>query len=81
MRGTKLTEEPFCVFCDKMGLKMPAEVVDHVKPHRGDLELFFDYDNLQSLCKPHHDGDKQRMEKGSIVIQYGPDGFPLPIGG
>lgn len=29
--------------------------VDHIIPHKGDPELFWDQDNWQSLCKPHHD--------------------------
>lgn len=32
-----------------------AKVVDHIKPHRGDKELFWDSTNWQSLCKRHHD--------------------------
>lgn len=31
-----------------------ATEVDHVRPHRGDPDLFWDADNLQSLCKPCH---------------------------
>jgi 5-methylcytosine-specific restriction protein A len=37
-------------------------VCDHVKPHRGDKVLFWDPENLQTLCKPCHDGTKQREE-------------------
>jgi 5-methylcytosine-specific restriction protein A len=32
-----------------------AEVVDHIKPHKGDMTLFWDENNWQSLCKMHHD--------------------------
>jgi 5-methylcytosine-specific restriction protein A len=38
-------------------------VADHVKPHRGDERLFWDPKNLQTLCKPCHDGAKQRAER------------------
>lgn len=38
-------------------------VADHKIPHRGDEALFWDEDNLQTLCKPHHDGAKQREER------------------
>lgn len=79
LRSTRLSEEPFCRFCERKGLKIPAEVVDHVKEHKGNLDLFHDYDNLQSLCKSCHDSAKQRMESGNVVIEYGPNGFPLPI--
>lgn len=40
-------------------------VCDHVKPHRGDERLFWDEANLQTLCKPCHDRDKQREEQAS----------------
>lgn len=79
LRGTKLTEEPFCRFCTRKGLKIPADVVDHIKEHKGDTALFHDYDNLQSLCFSCHNSTKQRLEKGHIAIEYGPNGFPLPI--
>lgn len=38
-------------------------VADHRKPHRGDEALFWDADNLQTLCKPCHDKHKQRAER------------------
>jgi 5-methylcytosine-specific restriction protein A len=31
-----------------------ATVVDHIKPHQGDPELFWDSENLQALCAPCH---------------------------
>ncbi len=37
-------------------------VADHRRPHRGDERMFWDEDNLQTLCKPCHDGAKQREE-------------------
>ena len=41
--------------CMKEGRYRKATVVDHVVPHRGDIKLFWDRDNWQSLCKEHHD--------------------------
>lgn len=38
-------------------------VCDHRKPHRGDLVLFWAVSNLWTLCKPCHDGWKQRLEQ------------------
>jgi len=29
-------------------------IVDHIRPHRGRPELFFDESNLQTMCKSHH---------------------------
>ena len=61
-RETFLRREPLCVFCKAKGLVVAATVVDHVIPHRGDTNLFWDSSNWQSLCKPCHDKHKQRME-------------------
>nr|WP_245581848.1 hypothetical protein [Phyllobacterium phragmitis] len=41
-------------------------VCDHVTPHRGDEELFWS-GPFQTLCKPCHDRDKQRMERRTCV--------------
>lgn len=58
-----------------------ATVVDHVKPHRGDLELFLDRTNLQSLCKPCHDAHKQAQEHNAdgVLRGAGHDGRPLDL--
>jgi len=39
--------------------------VDHIKPHKGNLALFWDEANLQSLCKKCHDGEKQKQDKAA----------------
>ncbi len=41
----------------------PATVVDHVVPHKGDADLFWDRDNWQPCCKWHHDVVKQALER------------------
>lgn len=38
-------------------------VADHKIMHQGDEHLFWDEENLQCLCKPCHDGLKQRQEQ------------------
>ena len=63
LRHAQLSKHPLCSLCAKLGKVTPATVVDHRKPHRGDEELFFDENNLDSMCKPCHDGAKQQMEK------------------
>ena len=55
LRPAQLLREPFCRECAKRGIRTRAMVVDHIKPHRGDWQLFVDPDNPQSLCKHHHD--------------------------
>jgi 5-methylcytosine-specific restriction endonuclease McrA len=53
--------------CMKAGLGSPfATVVDHQVPHRGDMKLFWDKSNWQSLCATHHSRDKQREESNGM---------------
>lgn len=50
--------------CMASGAGLPyAHLVDHIEPHRGDMELFWDSNNWQSLCRTHHSRDKQREER------------------
>ena len=50
-----LNKQPLCVECLKNNRITPATVVDHIKPHKGNEDLFYDINNLQSLCKSCHD--------------------------
>ncbi len=50
MSTQKLKDNPVCEDC---GNRVSIEV-DHIEPHRGDLKLFFNYKNLQALCKSCH---------------------------
>lgn len=54
MRSEHLLNEPFCRECAKKGIRTKGNEVDHLVPHRGNLELFFDKKNLQTLCKSCH---------------------------
>ncbi|MFC3079502.1 HNH endonuclease signature motif containing protein [Phenylobacterium terrae] len=63
LRMARLRAEPFCRFCMDEGRVKLATVVDHINPHKGDEELFFDYENTQSLCRHHHDGIKAQIER------------------
>ena len=38
-----------------------SAVVHHLRQHRGNLELFFDIDNLQAVCKSCHDVELQSI--------------------
>ena len=71
---------PLCEMCKPRIVE--AQVVDHVEPHRGDPEKFWDQANLQSLCLTHHNSDKQRLERGSKPKPViGNDGWPEDAGG
>lgn len=50
-----LREHPLCVQCQEEGRVTAATVVDHIIPHKGNYELFWDESNWQSSCKTHHD--------------------------
>jgi 5-methylcytosine-specific restriction protein A len=52
-----------CTRCGKLEGDTSQLVADHVKPHRGDEALFWDENNLTCICKPCHDGAKQREER------------------
>ena len=54
-----------------------SAVVHHLQPHRGDLDLFYDLDNLQSVCWPCHSGDIQSGEALGYDTQIGDDGWPI----
>lgn len=63
-RETFLRRRPLCKMCEDEGRITAATIVDHIIPHRGDQDLFWDTDNnWQPLCKLHHDKVKQAEEK------------------
>jgi 5-methylcytosine-specific restriction protein A len=55
LRKQVLLKQPLCAECQRQGKITRATIVDHIKPHKGNLDLFWDEDNLQSLCKSCHD--------------------------
>ncbi|CAG9262174.1 hypothetical protein PCAR4_560018 [Paraburkholderia caribensis] len=38
---------------------------DHIIAHEGDETLRLDPNNVQTLCKRHHDSEKQRRERAA----------------
>ena len=54
-RALFLKQHPLCAFCQAEGKIVPATVVDHIIPHRGDQRLFWDQANWEPLCKECHD--------------------------
>jgi 5-methylcytosine-specific restriction protein A len=58
-RQAYLMKHPICLLglthvVDPMR-PITASVVDHIEPHRGDQELFWDVANWQACCKRCHD--------------------------
>jgi 5-methylcytosine-specific restriction protein A len=59
-RAAFLARHPLCAACRTQGRVVPATVVDHVMPHRGDQTLFWDEANWAPACKPCHDAKTAR---------------------
>lgn len=76
-RAQFLRQHPLCRYCQEDGRIEPATVVDHIIPHRGDPELFWDQSNWQAVCKAHHDSTIAREEARGVVL--GGDEFGRPI--
>jgi 5-methylcytosine-specific restriction protein A len=56
-------EHPLCVGCEAVGRVVACELVDHVVPHDGDYDRFWDQANWQAACRWHHDRIKQTLER------------------
>lgn len=77
MSAAFVQQYPFCVLCLCCGFhndgvarnaieRQRNLIVDHIAPHRGNPDLFWDFENLQTLCRmPCHDRIKQSHEKGN----------------
>ena len=61
-RLTFLEANPLCVECLQLGIVKAADVVDHIIPHRGDMEFFWDQTNWQSLCFSCHNTKTTRVD-------------------
>lgn len=58
-----LHRHSLCAECLEEGITTVATVVDHIIPHHGDPELFWDESNWQPLCKMHHDRKTAKERK------------------
>lgn len=76
LRQHQLTSEPLCRMCLEAEVVTEATVADHVVPHRGDPDLFWN-GRLQSLCERHHNRDKQAEESGRQVVRFDAGGWPI----
>ena len=60
LRAQVLADDPWCVECRKAGVLEVAVDIDHVLPHEGDPERFWDRGNLAGLCRGHHTAKTRR---------------------
>ncbi len=57
-----LDEHPLCAECKRKGKVTAAYLVDHIIPHGGNYDLFWDESNWQSMCNPCHE-EKHKGER------------------
>ena len=81
LRVTILTRDGYrCQKCDVAlsgGRSNPnSAVVHHKIPHKGDLELFYDPNNLEAVCWKCHSGALQSEEVLGYSKEIGADGWP-----
>lgn len=77
LRLQQLQREPLCRMCKQRSRLTPATVADHITPHKGDEQLFFDENNLQSLCDDDHTITKARQEHRGYLQGCDAQGVPL----
>lgn len=61
-----LQHNPLCACddCKQLPVALPAEVTDHIVPHKGDMQLFWDPNNWQPMNKRCHDRKTVREDGG-----------------
>lgn len=77
-----LAEHPLCQCpqCDEGCIRVrPANVVDHIKPHEGNVDLFWDESNWQAMNKECHDFKTAREKGRSKKNIPGHDAYGMPI--
>jgi len=82
LRQWQLDNHPLCScpHCQEGKVRVRAAlVVDHKSPHKGDLDLFYDPDNLQSYAKECHDTFKRSEEMGGAGFLGACDEEGLPL--
>jgi 5-methylcytosine-specific restriction protein A len=63
-RNAFLITNPWCFECARRNRHEPATCVDHIIPHRGDHDLFWDEANWQPLCTSCHSEKTAREDGG-----------------
>ena len=78
-RDQFLLEHPLCVECRRKGYVMPATVVDHIIPHKGDKDLFWNKSNWQPLCETHHNIKTASEDRGAWMPVVNKQDDPIYI--
>lgn len=83
VRGTAFVRDLYtcrrcdCILVEGRPNDPQSATANHIVPHRGDRELFFDIDNIESVCKSCHDTLIQREEARGFVIGSDASGRPI----
>ena len=81
IRAAQLAKDPLCAMCWKREKVVEANVVDHIEPHKGDMDKFW-HGPLQSLCERCHNSDKRSIEHGGRSTGCDINGMPSdPLNG
>ena len=82
LRGTILTRDLYC--CQRCNVTLTdgrsdprSAIVHHKQPHKGNLTLFYDPDNLEAVCWSCHSGAIQSEEALGYDKAIGADGWPV----
>ena len=67
-----------CQMCNRIEHDTSKLHGDHIKPAKTHPELFWEPDNIQTLCERCHTSDKQKQERGRKV-PWGVDADGWPI--
>jgi 5-methylcytosine-specific restriction endonuclease McrA len=62
-----------CRMCQRVEPNSRALVADHIRPHRGDADLFWDEGNLQCMCAACHNSAKQKEERAGGAYSRRPE--------
>lgn len=54
---------PLCGECEKHGMTVSAQLVDHIVPRKLDPSRSLDWTNLRSLCRPCHNRIGERTDR------------------
>ncbi len=62
VRRIVIARDTYCQMCIARDILQGIDVVDHKKPHKGNVVLFWTLSNLWGLCTTCHSSAKQREE-------------------
>ena len=63
-RNGYMSRHPLCVHCEARGVIRLATDLDHIIPHKGDMDLFWQRSNWQGLCKSCHSTKTAKEDGG-----------------